>query len=273
VRNGGDRVIENGRRSVLGVLVNAVDYEAVIARVTASAVSQQSLAVSALAVHGIMTGFLDAEQRYRLNCLDLVVPDGQPVRWALKWLHNIHLPDRVYGPRLMLQVCAHATRLGLPIFLYGSTDEVLQKLCTRLQKEFSTLSIVGTRSSKFRCLSAAEKQQLAQDIRKSGARVVLVALGCPRQEVWAYEFREQISVPIIAVGAAFAFLSGKISQAPEWMQSCGLEWLFRLLSEPRRLWKRYLCLNPLFLGSVLLQMLGVRFDTSGQQPNADVLYG
>lgn len=270
---GGSGMIENGRHNVLGVLVNAVDYEAVTSRIIAAAISQQGLAVSALAVHGIMTGLLNAQQRYRLNCLDLVVPDGQPVRWALEWLHGIHLSNRVYGPRLMLSVCAHAAQLGLPIFFYGSTDEVLEKLCARLRKEFADLLIVGAQSSKFRCLSVAEKDALTTDIRNSGARVVFVGLGCPRQEVWAYEFRDQLSIPIVAVGAAFPFLAGKLPQAPEWMQASGLEWLFRLASEPVRLWKRYLCLNSLFLLCLLVQVLGRQFDTAGQHPGTDLLYG
>jgi exopolysaccharide biosynthesis WecB/TagA/CpsF family protein len=266
-------VIELGRHNVLGVLVNAVDYEAVVRCIVTAALCRQGLAVSAVAVHGIMTGLLDAQQKYRLNCLDMVVPDGQPVRWALKWLHKIQLPDRVYGPRLMMAICGDAARLGLPVFLYGSTDEILARLCPRLQRTFPALSIVGAQSSKFRCFSAVEKDELVRKIRNSGARVVLVGLGCPRQEVWAYEFRDQLSIPLVAVGAAFSFLAGTSRQAPEWMQARGFEWLFRLTSEPSRLWKRYLLLNPLFLGSLLMQLAGLRFDSSGRKPRRDLLYG
>jgi N-acetylglucosaminyldiphosphoundecaprenol N-acetyl-beta-D-mannosaminyltransferase len=266
-------MIELGRHNVLGVLVNAVDYEAVVTRTVTAALRRQRLAVSAVAVHGIMTGLLDSQQKYRLNCLDMVVPDGQPVRWALKWLHKIHLPDRVYGPRLMVAICRDAARLDLPIFLYGSTEDILARLCLRLGQMFPALSIVGAQSSKFRCLSAVEKDQLVREIQNSGARVVLVGLGCPRQEVWAYEFRNQLSIPLVAVGAAFSFLAGTSPQAPEWMQARGLEWLFRLASEPTRLWKRYLFLNPLFLGSLLGQLAGLRFDSSGREPRRDLLYG
>lgn len=270
---GGSRMIELGRYNVLGVLVNAVDYEAAVARIIAAALARQRLAVSAVAVHGIMTGFLNTQQRYRLNCLDMVVPDGQPVRWALNWLHKVQLPDRVYGPRLMLAVCADAARLGIPIFLYGSTDAILARLRMRLRQTFSSLSIVGAQSSKFRCLTAIEKDQLAREIQASGAQVVFVGLGCPRQEVWAYEFQNQLSIPIIAVGAAFSFLAATSAQAPEWMQERGLEWLFRLASEPARLWRRYLFLNPLFLASLLVQLAGLQFDSSGRKPRRDLLYG
>lgn len=266
-------MIDNGRHNILGVLVNAIDYEAVIARITQASLSRQKLAVSATAVHGIMAALLNAEQRYRLNYLDLVLPDGQPVRWALRWLHQVPLRDRVYGPELMLRMCAQAARLWLPVFLYGSTEGVLDKLRSRLRRQFPELAIVGTRSSKFRCLSAREKQQLTDEIRTSGARMVFVGLGCPRQEVWAYEFREDLSIPIVCVGAAFALLSGTIPQAPGWMQSRGLEWAFRLFSEPKRLWKRYVFLNPLFLGSLLIQMFGGHFDACGREPHTNVLYG
>jgi N-acetylglucosaminyldiphosphoundecaprenol N-acetyl-beta-D-mannosaminyltransferase len=266
-------MIDLGRHNVMGVLVNAVDYEAAVTCIVTAAFGRQKLAVSAVAVHGIMTGVLDAQQKYRLNCLDMVVPDGQPVRWALRWLHEIPLPDRVYGPRLMLAICGEAARLGLPIFLYGSTDEILAMLCNRLRQTFPSLSIVGAQSSKFRCLSAVEKDQLVREIQSSGARIVLVGLGCPRQEVWAYEFRSELSMPLVAVGAAFSFLAGTSPQAPEWMQARGFEWLFRLASEPTRLWRRYLFLNPLFLGSLLVQLAGLRFDSSGRKPRRDLLYG
>ena len=266
-------MIDLGRHNVLGVLVNAADYESVVRRVVAAACEGKSLAISPVAVHGIMTGLLDHVQRYRLNCLDMVLPDGQPVRWALKLLHKVPLPDRVYGPRLMSAVCVEAARLGIPIYLYGSTDDTLAKLCVRLREIFPSLSIVGAKGSKFRRLSVAEKDELASEIRDSGARIVFVGLGCPRQEVWAYEFRDQLSMPIIAVGAAFSFVSANSAQAPEWMQTRGLEWLFRLASEPRRLWKRYLLLNPMFLGSLLIQMAGLQFDSSGRRPQRDLLYG
>jgi exopolysaccharide biosynthesis WecB/TagA/CpsF family protein len=221
-----------------------------------------------------MTGVLSAEQKYRLNHFDLLAPDGQPVRWALNLLHGAMLRDRVYGPKLMLNVCEHAEREGLGVYLYGSTQEILAGLKTNLVARFPRLMIRGTAPSKFRPLSSREKDDVALQIRSSGARMIFVGLGCPRQEVWAYEFGEGLSMPIVAVGAAFAFLAGRLRQAPDWMQERGLEWLFRLGAEPKRLWRRYLLLNPAYILLVALQAMGLaRFATDGQQPSKELLYG
>lgn len=260
--------------SVLGVRVAATDYEAATERVIAAAKSRSPLGVTALAVHGVMTGVQDSTQRYRLNSLDMCVPDGQPVRWALNWLHGCGLRDRVYGPELMLRICARATSEGLSIFLYGSTPEVLERLKSNLVARFPSLVIAGAVPSRFRTISPSEKTRVVSDIRASGASIVFCGLGCPRQEVWTYEYREALGVPIIAVGAAFDFFAGTVRQAPKVLQRYGLEWAFRLVSEPRRLWRRYLLLNPRYLTLLAAQRLGVRrFDGSGIPPNGEIGYG
>jgi len=267
-------MIDKGKRSVLGVLVNVIDYEAAVATIVAAARAGRGLAVSALAVHGVITGLADAEQRYRLNHLDLVVPDGQPVRWALNLLYGIGLRQRVYGPDLTLRVYAEAERHGLGVYLYGSTTATLERLQTNLRQRFPYLPIVGAEPSQFRRLSAAEQQALNERIRATGARIVCVGLGCPRQEVWAYEQRDQLGAAILAVGAAFDFHAGSQQQAPHWMQERGLEWLFRLSSEPRRLWRRYLLLNPLYLTQLLFQKLRLKdFDILGVRPANAQRYG
>ena len=231
------------------------------------------LAVSALAVHGLMTGVLDPQHKYRLNHLDLLVPDGQPVRWALNLLHKTELKDRVYGPNLMLAVCSRAQDEAIPIFLYGSTDDTLTHLTSNLLRRFPTLQIAGTEASKFRRLSGEEKARLVDRIRKSGAGIVFVGLGCPRQEVWAYEFANDLALPVLAVGAAFPFHGGRLRQAPPWMQSAGLEWLFRLWLEPRRLWARYLLLNPAYLTLLGLQFIGLRHFSADGIPAEKLFYG
>lgn len=268
-------MIDCGRKNVLGVKVDAIDYEAAVLKIISSAKSQIGFGVSALAVHGIMTGATDPVHRYRLNNLDLITPDGQPVRWALNWLHNTNLPDRVYGPQLMLKVCEKAQEQSLPIYLFGSERSVLNALQVNLAKFFPHLCIAGAEPSRFRQVSENEKRVTVERIRASGAAIVFVALGCPRQEVWAYEYRESLSMPVIAVGAAFDFHAGTLRQAPRVMQRTGLEWLFRLLFEPRRLWRRYLLLNPHFLWLLVLQKLGVRpFDPEETTPPVDELrYG
>jgi exopolysaccharide biosynthesis WecB/TagA/CpsF family protein len=254
-------MIDAGRHPVLGVRVDAVDYEAALARIVAAAEARRPLAVSALAVHGVMTGVLDPVQARRLNGLDLVVPDGQPVRFALRLLHGRALPDRVYGPELVLRVAQAFAERGLPLYLYGSTRAVLAELERRLSARFPGLRIAGRRPSAFRRQDPGERDALLAEIAASGARAVLVGLGCPRQEVWAYENRARLALPILAVGAAFDFHAGRLPQAPGWMQRAGLEWAFRLALEPRRLWRRYLLLNPLFLAGVAAQATGLaRFE-------------
>jgi N-acetylglucosaminyldiphosphoundecaprenol N-acetyl-beta-D-mannosaminyltransferase len=267
-------VLDAGKKSVLGILINAVDYDAAVTRILAAARERRSMAVSALAVHGLMTGALDSEQKFRINHFDLLLPDGQPVRWVLNWLYRARLPDRVYGPNLTLKVCACAAAEKLPVYFYGSTHEILTSLRQFLRVRFPGILIAGMEPSKFRRLSEAEKNSLVERIRNSGASIVFVGLGCPRQEIFAYEFRNALPMPLLAVGAAFPFLAGFVPQAPAWMQNAGLEWMFRLISEPRRLWRRYAYLNPAYVLLVGLQALGVlHFSTDGQSPAHELLYG
>jgi N-acetylglucosaminyldiphosphoundecaprenol N-acetyl-beta-D-mannosaminyltransferase len=250
-------MIDLGRFSVLGIPVDAVDYEAALDRILRAARDRRAYGVSALAVHGVMTGARDPAHAARLRALQLIVPDGQPVRWALSVLHRVRLPDRVYGPTLTIKACEAAARENLPVFLYGSTEAVLDGFSANLRARFPTLSVAGRMASRFRCLEEGEQRAIAEQIRESGARLVLVGLGCPRQEVWVYEHLSLLTMPMLAVGAAFDFHAGLLPQAPPWMQGCGLEWLFRLFQEPRRLWRRYLILNPLYLWGIGRQRLGL----------------
>jgi N-acetylglucosaminyldiphosphoundecaprenol N-acetyl-beta-D-mannosaminyltransferase len=263
-----------GKRNVLGVLIDAVDYDAAMEFVFRAAREKRSAAISALAVHGLMTGVLNREQKFRLNHFDLLVPDGQPVRWALNLLYKTQLTDRVYGPTLTRKICARAEAEGTSVYFYGSTPDTLAALQRELTKTWPTLQIAGMEPSKFRRLTAQEKTGLADRINGSGASIAFIGLGCPRQEVFAFEFRETLKMPILAVGAALPFLAGKVPQAPSWMQDAGLEWLFRLVSEPRRLWRRYIYLNPAYVFLVSLQALRLsRFAPEGENPAEELLYG
>ncbi len=268
-------MIDHGRHNVLGIRIDAVDFEAAIDRILSAARAGRPLAVSALAVHGLMTGVLDPVHRYRLNRFDMLVPDGQPVRWGLNWLHGLNLRRRVDGPSLMLKTCQHAAADGVPIFLFGGTQELLDTLASQLLELAPELKIAGCRASKFRQLQPVERAELVAEIRSSGARIAMVGLGCPRQEVFAFELREALSMPILAVGAAFNFHAGELARAPDFMQRNGLEWLFRLAHEPRRLWRRYVLLNPLYLTYLALQKAGLRsFDPhDAVQPMQELSYG
>lgn len=267
--------LDQGKRNVLGVRVDAVNYEAAVHKIIAAARQGKKLSVSALAVHGVMTGVLDETHRYRLNRLDLVCPDGQPVRWAINLLYKLKLPDRVCGPVLMLKICERAAQEGLPIYLYGSRPEILEALTQNLCNRFPKLIIAGSQPSRFRQVSAQEKQQIVEQIRQSGAAMVFAGLGCPRQEVWVYEYSQDLPMPVMAVGAAFDFHAGRISQAPAFMQRWGLEWFYRLMQEPTRLWRRYVFLNPLYISLFILQFFKVVYfnPTSAKPPKEEMRYG
>jgi exopolysaccharide biosynthesis WecB/TagA/CpsF family protein len=247
-------------RDVMGIGISALDYAGACERIIAAARARLPLTATALAVHGVMTGVLDRQHRRRLNALDLVLPDGQPVRWALNLLFGEALADRVYGPNLMLRLCEQAEANGLAVGLYGNKPDVLTDLRRNLVQRFPALRVVAAMPSRFGRLPPEEQATVARDIRESGADLLFVGLGCPRQEVWLYENRKLLDMPMIAVGAAFDFHARRLAQAPKWMQDRGLEWLFRLGREPRRLWRRYVLLNPLFVSLLVLQMLGVRPD-------------
>lgn len=268
-------MIDYGKHNILGINVHAVDYEAAVEKIIQAAHNNEPLSTSALAVHGVMTGVADEAHRYRLNHLDLIVPDGQPVRWAMKILYGTELPDRVYGPNLTLKVCQCAAEERLPLYLYGSKESVLVKFAENLKLQFEGLEIVGMQPSLFRQTTPEEKEKITQKIRNSGARIVLVGLGCPRQETWAFEYRDALQMPILAVGAAFDFHAGTLPQAPKWMQDRGLEWFFRLYQEPKRLWKRYLMLNPAYLTLLALQLTKLRhFDPADvAMPRVEMRYG
>ena len=271
----GVKVIDRGKHNVLGVRINALNYDAAVDHIFDAAYRGEATAVSALAVHGLMTGVLDRSHRYRLNQFELLVPDGQPVRWALNLIHKTGLEDRVYGPTLMLKICEKAAEEGAPIFLFGGSDALLSDLAEQLITKFPKLKIAGRRASKFRTLDPSERQELAEEIKSSGAKIAFVGLGCPRQEVFAHEMKELAAMPLIAVGAAFNFHAGQLSQAPSWMQSRGLEWMYRLTREPRRLWRRYLLLNPLYLTLFALQWLGVYSldPEAATEPKTEISYG
>ena len=268
-------MIDHGKFNIVGVNIHAVDYEAATFKIVEAAKNRQPLGVSALAVHGVMTGVMDDIHRHRLNELELVVPDGQPVRWAINMLHGTKLKDRVYGPNLMLETCQAAADEGIPIFLFGGKQELLDDLSANLLKKYPKLKIAGVLPSKFRTVSPEEKQEIIDTINASGAAITLVGLGCPRQEVWAYEFKNDLNMPVLAVGAAFNFHAGQLPQAPPVMQRYGLEWLFRFTKEPRRLFHRYMVLNPYYVSLVAMQVLGLRkFDPKATEtPTSEVLYG
>jgi N-acetylglucosaminyldiphosphoundecaprenol N-acetyl-beta-D-mannosaminyltransferase len=248
-------MIDAGKRNLLGVLVDVVDYEAAVSRVLAATRDRRPFALTALAVHGVMTGVSDTAHAARLNSFDLATPDGQPVRWALNLLHRAGLTDRVYGPTLTWRILDRCAADGLSVYLYGSTEATLERLAVALTEQLPALKIAGREPSKFRLATPGEPEEVAERIRGTGARLVLVGLGCPRQEQFAYAMRPLLDAPLLAVGAAFDYHAGTLRRSPPWMQRYGLEWLWRLALEPRRLWRRYVLLNPAYLARLAAQLM------------------
>lgn len=268
-------MIDLGKKNILGVLVDAFDYDSAVERILTAARQRRGFGVTATAVHGVVMGWRDKIHRHRLNHLDLVTPDGQPLRWFLNFAYSARLVDRVYGPTLMLKVCEAAAWERLPIFLYGGEARTVRALAENLQAKFPALEIAGAEPGRFRPLSFDERAALIGRIRQSGARIVFVGLGCPRQEIFVYEMRHAVSLPLIAVGAAFDYHSGLKQEPPPWMQRAGLQWLHRLAHDPRRLWRRYLVLNAIFSATILLQFAGLLRPDSNDtiRPSEDLLPG
>jgi len=235
------------KMDVLGVEVSVTDYDELTRLFIAAGRRNESALATFLPVHGVVTAVLDQNYRYRINAFDVVAPDGQPVRWALNWLHKTELADRVSGPQMMLRLCARAAEQGVGIYLYGSTDETLNLLRANLEERFPDIRIVGMESPPFRALTNEENDQAVNRINASGAGLVFIGLGLPRQDFFAHKNRYRIKAVQLCVGAAFDFHAGKKKLAPVWMQKSGLEWTYRLLQEPRRLWKRYLITNTVFV--------------------------
>jgi N-acetylglucosaminyldiphosphoundecaprenol N-acetyl-beta-D-mannosaminyltransferase len=246
------------RANVLGVQISITDYAEVTRVVLDAARAGRSLALAAVDVHSVIQAQDDAAYAAVLNSFELATPDGQPVRWAMQLTGQAQLDERVYGPTLMLHVCESAAAAGLGVFLYGARDATLQALRTRLCQRFPTLQIAGQRAGRFRPLTSREQAEDAREITNSGASIVFVGMGCPRQEWWVFRMRERIGLPLLAVGAAFDIHAGLVRQAPSWMQARGLEWLFRLAREPRRLGRRYLVRTPRYLPLLATQVLGLR---------------
>ncbi len=230
-----------------------------IAWIDATIASGSRGSLSAAAVHLVMRAQEEPEVMAAVLGLSVVVPDGQPLVWALRALGHAGA-TRVYGPDLMAAYCEHAAHTQTPAFLYGGRNEdALVELSVALRRRFPGLAIAGGYAPPFRELSAEEDEAVAVRIERSGAQVVWVGIGQPRQELWIARMRERLSAPVLlAVGAAFDFHAGLLPQAPAWMGRHGLEWSYRLAREPRRLWRRYARYNPRFVAAFARQYAAAR---------------
>ena len=245
------------RVNVLGVGVSAITMADALALIDAWVAADARQYVCVTGVHGVMESHVDPALREIHNRAGLVTPDGMPLVW-LSWLHGRRHVERVYGPDLMLACCQASVAKGYRHFFYGGDAGVPERLAARLQERFPGLAIAGTWSPPFRELTAAEERSMLDRIAAAQPDIVWVGLSTPKQERWMARYVGRLPVPVlIGVGAAFDLHAGLKKQAPRWMQRSGLEWLFRLSTEPRRLWRRYMINNPWFLWRLLLQLSGV----------------
>lgn len=233
-------------KEVLRCFIDALDWGTTLQQIGDWATARQSRYVCICNVHSVVTASRDSGFWRAVNQADLATPDGAPVAWMLRRMGFVG-QARINGPDLMWRYCAQAAESGESIYLYGSSPDTLVRLQQRLRVAFPALKIAGAYSPPFRPLTEAEDKAVVETINASGAGVVWVSLGCPKQELWMAAHRGRIQAVMIGVGAAFDYHAGTIRRAPLWMQNAGLEWLYRLVSEPRRLWKRYLVTNTLFL--------------------------
>jgi N-acetylglucosaminyldiphosphoundecaprenol N-acetyl-beta-D-mannosaminyltransferase len=244
------------RANILGVGVSATTMEITLRTIEAWIARPASHYVCVTGVHGVMESWRDEALRHIHNSAGLVTPDGMPLVW-LSRLMGFRQVERVYGPDLMLTVCARSAQQGHRHFFYGGAPGVAEKLASRLQARFPGLRVAGVYSPPFHALTPEEEEAGVERINAATPDIVWVGMSTPKQERWMSEHRGRLNAPVlIGVGAAFDFHAGLKRQAPRWMQQSGLEWLFRLVMEPRRLWRRYLINNPWFLWLVLLQALG-----------------
>ncbi len=244
-------------RFSLGVKIYCTSYADATDRVLDWAKAGESRSLFAANVHTVMEAHDDPGFRACVNEADLVTPDGMPLVWSLR-LQGLAAARRVYGPDLTYVVLERAQAEEVPVGFFGGSEEVLALLLRKVRAQYPQLNIAYATSPPFRDMTAEEDSKVVQDIAGSGARILFVGLGCPKQERWIAAHRDRIPAVMLGVGAAFDFLAGTKAQAPNWMQAIGLEWIFRFATEPRRLWRRYAKHNPRFLVLMLIQLLRQR---------------
>ncbi len=246
------------RANVLGVGISAINLDSAAAAVVSALEQKAKGIVCVTGVHGVSEAQSDPSFRRILNRAFLNTPDGMPMVWVGR-VQGFADMRRVYGPDLMLKICELSPSRGISHFLYGGGPGVAEQLKTNLERRFPGLRVVGTYCPPFRPLSPQEENELARQVAAARPDIFWVGLSTPKQEKFMAEHADKLEATLFfGVGAAFDFHAGRVRQAPRWMQRSGLEWLFRLACEPRRLWKRYLKNNPLFIARLFCQFTGLR---------------
>jgi N-acetylglucosaminyldiphosphoundecaprenol N-acetyl-beta-D-mannosaminyltransferase len=247
-------MLSNTGIKIIGTRVDATSYASAIKLVAYWAQNRESRYVCVANVHMVMEAHDSPLFRDIVNHADLVTPDGVPLVWMMRHLGQDE-QERVYGPELTLRVVEAAALSGVQVGFYGGSPSILNRLAENLQNDYPNLQIVYQYSPPFRSLTEDDDRQIIDAINASGTRILFVGLGCPKQERWMAEHKGRVQAVMLGVGAAFDLYAGAKRMAPSWLQKAGLEWLFRLFQEPRRLWRRYLYHNPRFIALAVFQLI------------------
>ena len=245
-------------RSVLGACIDALTWDDAIRQIIAWGEERVSRYVCICNVHSVVTTTRDPEFQTVINEADMSTPDGAPIAWALRKM-GFPAQERINGPDLMWKYLGEAEKLGQSVFFYGSTEKTLERLRENLNRHFPQLRIAGMHSPHFCEVDEEQDKTEVGMINRSGANVAFIGLGCPKQEKWMAAHRGRVSATMIGVGAAFDYHAGVIKRAPLWWQKNGLEWLYRVATEPRRLFMRYLVTNTLFVVGFARQLIAMKF--------------
>lgn len=241
------------RARVVSLDTTVINIDDAIARIVEMARAHESRYVCFSTVHMVMESYDDAEFGARVNAADMVVTDGMPLVWMQR-RQGRREGGRVRANDLMTRLCEIAARQNIKVGFYGGRQEVIDAIVERAKKELPDLQIAYAYSPPFRPLTAEEDAQITGEIKNSGAQILFMGLGCPKQENWMAAHRGRVPAVMLGVGASFDFYAGNVKESPQWLQNIGLEWLYRLAQEPRRLWHRYLVLNPRFMFLAAMQL-------------------
>jgi N-acetylglucosaminyldiphosphoundecaprenol N-acetyl-beta-D-mannosaminyltransferase len=243
-------------RILINSPVTALPFDEQIKLIMRWASEKRSKVVCVANVHMLIEAYRDPVMDYVLRTADLVTPDGMPLVWMLKLL-GCRNQDRVAGLDILLATCRLASEQKLSVYFLGSESFTLQRIKERLQRDFPDIQVAGMEGLPFRPLTEQEDQAIIQKVNKSGAGLVFVSLGCPKQELWMHRHKDKIKATMIGLGGAFPVYAGMQKRAPSWIRTLGMEWAYRLLQEPKRLWKRYIMTIPIFLWLATKQLLYV----------------
>jgi N-acetylglucosaminyldiphosphoundecaprenol N-acetyl-beta-D-mannosaminyltransferase len=249
-------------KPVIGFSVTCLSFKEQIDHILEWASDRVSKVVCVANVHMLMEAHRSNLDLVLRNA-DMVTPDGMPLVWMLRLL-GVSKQERVAGPDMLRAVCEAAQQKKVSVFFLGSEFYILERIQTRLNKEFPNLNIAAMEPLPFRPLTPAEDEAIIQKVNQSGAGIVLLSLGCPKQEYWMHDHKDRINAVMIGLGGAFSMFAGIHKRAPQWIQSLGFEWLYRLLQEPRRLWKRYVLTIPPFIFLALVQLCSTQLLKDGQ---------